>query len=201
MRFIDREKFNDMLEREKIKSVIESLLFINDKPIEVNELREVVDVDRREIEESLEELISEHDRRPSAGICIVKVAGGYQMCSKPDNELWVKKMYRGRNRYRLTTASLETLAIIVYKQPITRMEVEAIRGVNVDGVMKHLLDLGLIKIGGRKKVIGRPFLYTTTRKFLEYFGLNSLKDLPKLEEFVSLAEKDRLSFKKENIES
>jgi segregation and condensation protein B len=114
------------------------------------------------------------------------------MCSSPDNEPWVKKMYRERSKQKLSIASLETLAIIAYKQPITRMEIEAIRGVNIDSVVRKLTELGLIKIGGRKEVVGRPFLYITTRKFLEYFGLNSLKDLPKLEEFVALAESDKI---------
>ena len=128
------------------------------------------------------------------------------MCSTPQNEAWVKEMYRERGKQKLSNASLETLAIVAYKQPITRMEIEAVRGVNVDGVTKHLVDLGLIKIGGRKEVIGRPFLYITTRKFLEYFGLNALKDLPKLEEFIAVAEKEGFSqeseeFKHEEVES
>jgi segregation and condensation protein B len=179
-----------MLEKERIKSIIESLLFINEKPLGLEELKQVIEVDKKEIEKYIEELSQEYQKR-SAGICIVKVAGGYQMCSLPDNEPWVKKMYKEKYKYKLSSAALETLAIIAYKQPITRMEIEAIRGVNVDGVIRHLLDLGLIKIGGRKKVVGRPFMYITTRKFLEYFGLNSLDDLPKLEEFVSLAEKQK----------
>lgn len=179
------------MDKEKIKSILESLLFINERPIEINELIQVLEIDKNEIENSLEELSADYQRRQS-GICIVKVAGGYQMCSSPENELWVKKMYRERGRQKLSIASLETLAIVAYKQPITRVEIEAIRGVNVDGVVRNLLELGLIKISGRKEVIGRPFLYTTTRTFLEYFGINSLKDLPKLEDFMSLAEKDNL---------
>ncbi|HIE35914.1 MAG TPA: SMC-Scp complex subunit ScpB [Candidatus Omnitrophica bacterium] len=177
-----------MLEKQKIKSIIESLLFINEKSIGVEELKQVIEIDKKEIEKYIEELSQEYQRR-NAGICIVKVAGGYQMCSLPNNESWIKKMYKEKYKYKLSSASLETLAIIAYKQPITRMEIEAIRGVNVDGVIKHLLDLGLIKIAERKKVIGRPFMYTTTRKFLEYFGLNSLDDLPNLEEFVGLVKK------------
>ncbi len=110
------------------------------------------------------------------------------MCSSPENEPWIKKMRQERNKQKLSIASLETLAIIAYKQPITRVEIEAIRGVNVDGVMRKLSETNIIKISGKKEVVGRPFLYTTTDKFLEYFGLNSLKDLPKLEDFVALAE-------------
>lgn len=165
-----------------IKSILESLLLVNERPIESKELAGILSVDKKEIEKNLEELATEYEAR-KAGICIIKVAGGYQMCSHPNNEEWVKKMYQEKNKQRLSIASLETVAIIAYKQPITRTEIEGIRGVNVDGVVRHLLELGLIKEAGRKPVPGRPFLYVTTRKFLEYFGLNSLEDLPKLEEF------------------
>jgi segregation and condensation protein B len=180
------------LDKNKIKSIAESLLFVNEKPIEIDELSEVLSIDKKMIEEALEELIADY-ANDSSGIAIVKVAGGFQMCSSPVNEMWIKKMYRERGKQKLSVASLETLAIISYKQPITRMEIESIRGVNIDGVMKHLTDLGLIKIEGRKEVPGRPFLYVTTRKFLEYFGLNALKDLPKLEEFMTLASKEEIT--------
>jgi len=181
-----------------IKSIIESLLFINERPITINELIDVIGVDKKTIETSIEELIEEFKNKNS-GICIVKVAGGYQMCSNPENEQWIKKLYQEKNKQKLSIASLETLAIIAYKQPITRLEIEAIRGVNTEGVLKHLLELGLIKTEGRKEVVGRPFMYITTRKFLEYFGLNSLKDLPKLEEFASIEEKKHLSENKDKI--
>jgi len=176
-----------------VKSILESLLFVNERPLAVEELAGIVGRDKKEIVRAVEELQDELKARDS-GTCIVNVAGGYQMCSAPENELFVKKMYRERNRQKLSTASLETLAIIVYKQPITRMEIEAIRGVNVDGVTRHLLDLGLIKTAGRKEVVGRPFLYITTRKFLEYFGLNNLNELPKMEDEVvsALREADTL---------
>jgi len=180
------------LDKSKIKSIAESLLFVNEKPIEIDELSEILSVDKKAIEEALEELVTDYANRVS-GISIVKVAGGYQMCSSPESEMWIKKMYHERGKQKLSVASLETLAIISYKQPITRMEIESIRGVNIDGVMKHLTDLGLIKIEGRKEVPGRPFLYVTTRKFLEYFGLNALKDLPKLEEFMILASKEEIT--------
>ena len=164
------------------KAILESLLFVNEKPIEVKELVNLLGISKKEIENKLEDLSSQYNERGS-GICIVKIAGGYQMCSAPFNEEWIKKMYREKNKSRLSGASLETLAIVAYKQPTTRPEMELVRGVNVDGVSRHLLSLGLIKEAGRKDVPGRPFLYITTRKFLEYFGLNSLDDLPKLEEF------------------
>ncbi len=165
-----------------LKSIVESLLFVNERPIPLAELLQILGVNRKDLEKAVEELSHDYESRAS-GICIVQVAGGYQMCSHPDNAEWLKKMYREKNKQRLSGASLESMAIIAYKQPITRTEIEAIRGVNCDGVARHLLSLGLIKEAGRKEVPGRPFLYITTRKFLEYFGLNSIKDLPSLEEF------------------
>ncbi|MCK9615674.1 MAG: SMC-Scp complex subunit ScpB [Candidatus Omnitrophica bacterium] len=188
------------LDKNKIKSIAESLLFVNEKPIEIDELSEILSVDKKAIEEALEELVTDYTNK-SCGISIVKVAGGFQMCSSPESEMWIKKMYHERGKQKLSVASLETLAIISYKQPITRMEIESIRGVNIDGVMKHLNDLGLIKIEGRKEVPGRPFLYVTTRKFLEYFGLNALKDLPKLEEFMILASKEEITQVNPEMES
>ncbi|UCG35317.1 MAG: SMC-Scp complex subunit ScpB [Candidatus Omnitrophota bacterium] len=179
------------MDRQQIKSIVESLLFINEKPIELKELCETLSLSKKDIEAATNELIAEYKSRAS-GICVVKVAGGYQMCSAPGNEEWVKRMYRERGKQKLSVAALECLAIVAYKQPITKMEIEAIRGVNVDGVTKNLVDFGLIKIAGRKEVVGRPFIYITTRKFLEYFGLNSLKDLPRLEEFIELAKEDKV---------
>ncbi|MBU1121243.1 MAG: SMC-Scp complex subunit ScpB [Candidatus Omnitrophica bacterium] len=182
----------NFLTKKKVKSIIESLFFINEKPMKVDELIQTIEAERKEIEMAVQELIAEYSQR-DCGICIVQVAGGYQMCSSPDNETWIKKMYREINKHKLSIAALETLAIIAYKQPITRSEIEIIRGVNVDGVTKHLLNLGLIKLGGRKEVIGRPFFYVTAKKFLEYFGLNVLKDLPKLEDFIELAGTDAVA--------
>ncbi|MCP4653197.1 MAG: SMC-Scp complex subunit ScpB [Candidatus Omnitrophica bacterium] len=181
------EELNDI----QLKTILESILFVNENPVETSEFVQVLSVDKKKIEKLLIELGQDYKSRAS-GICVVKVAGGYQMCSSPDNAAWVKKMFRERTKQKMSVAGLETLAIIAYKQPITRMEIEAIRGVNADGVTRNLLSLGLIKTAGRKEVPGRPFLHITTRKFLEYFGLNSVKDLPKLEEFAALAEKDSI---------
>jgi segregation and condensation protein B len=199
MKFIARGNKKPAMDGTNIKSILEALLFINERPIEVSELVQVLKINSAKIENALRELSAEYSQRGS-GVCIVKVAGGYQMCSAPDNEAWVKKMYQERSKQKLSTASLETLAVIAYKQPVTRVEIEAIRGVNVDGVAKKLSELGLIKIAGRKDVAGKPFLYITTRKFLEYFGINTLKDLPKLEEFTALAGKDKLNSEVEKAE-
>jgi segregation and condensation protein B len=179
------------MDKEKVKSILESLLFVSEKPIQLSEISRILEIKAKEIKEGVEKLKTEYNNRDS-GISIVPVAGGYQMCSAPFNEPWVKKMYSHQNKQKLSTASLETLAIIAYKQPITRIEIEQIRGVNVDGVVRKLGELGLIKTAGKKEVVGRPFLYITTRTFLEYFGINTLGDLPNLEEFVNLAEKENI---------
>jgi len=170
----------------KIKSIIESLLFVSDKPLSLQELAEVLKKDKKEIEKSIKDLAEEYKSK-EAGISIIKVAGGYRMCANSSNEEWIKKLYKERNKQKLSRASLETLAIIAYRQPITRLEIEEIRGVDSSGVIHHLLDLELISIRGKKEVPGRPFLYVTTKKFLEYFGLNSLEDLPNLEEFSQIS--------------
>ncbi|MCF7874980.1 MAG: SMC-Scp complex subunit ScpB [Candidatus Omnitrophica bacterium] len=184
---------------EKVKSILESLLFVNERPIQLAEISRILELKNKEIKRAFETLKDEYKNRDS-GIAIVSVAGGYQMCSAPFNEPWIKKMYSHQNKQKLSTASLETLAIIAYKQPITRVEIEEIRGVNVDGVVRKLGELGLVKTAGRKEVVGKPFLYITTRKFLEYFGINSLEDLPNLEEFVNLAEKENIVSQEEKKE-
>jgi len=163
-----------------LKSILESILFVNEKPITVEEIGQALDLEKKEVASSMEELRKDYEQRRS-GLCIVSVAGGYQMCTQPANTEWVKKLYKERFKRRLTSASLEVLAIVAYKQPVTKLEIESIRGVNCEQVIKGLFNLGLIKVKGRKDVLGRPFLYGTSRKFLEYFGLNSLEELPRLE--------------------
>ncbi len=173
-----------------LKSVVETILFISDRPITLEQIKDVIEgVSIAEIRETIELLKAEYDQRRSA-MTIVEIAGGYQMLTRPDFALYVKRFYRTRHKERLSKPALETLAIIAYKQPAARMDIELIRGVNSDGVIDHLLEKGLVKIAGRKEVPGRPFLYTTTKEFLEYFGLRSLSDLPKLENFAALQEMD-----------
>jgi len=180
MKFIAR-KTSELMDKRKLKSIVESLLFVNENPLSVAEIAKLLDVERGLIKEVIEELKNSYVER-QAGIEIITVAGGYQMCSAKYNAEWVKKFYKDKFKQRLSNAALETLAIIAYRQPVTKLEIESIRGVNSDGVVRSLLEIGLIKISGRKEVIGRPFLYSTTKKFLEHFGLNSLRDLPDLNE-------------------
>ncbi len=163
-----------------LKSILESILFVNERPVSAEDIAKYLDFEKEEVLSAFEKLKDEYEQRES-GLSIVSVSGGYQMCTAPQNSEWIKKIYKERFKRKLSPASLEVLAIVAYKQPVTKLEVEAIRGVNCDQVVKGLLNIGLIKIKGRKDVIGRPFLYGTARKFLEYFGLNSLSDLPRRE--------------------
>lgn len=176
----------DISESNHVKGIIESLLFIGEKPIMLEQIKDAVEgISTSDIREMINALQKEYAQRKS-GIVILEIAGGYQMLSNPDYAMYVKKFYRSAHKEKLSKPALETLSIIAYKQPVSRLDVELIRGVNTDSVVVHLLDKGLIKIVGRKDVAGRPYLYGTTRQFLEYFGLKSLADLPKLEDFSSL---------------
>ncbi len=176
------------MNKEEAKKIIEALLFASDRPLVLDEIKEVLEeFNQPEIKDLIFELKNEYETSGHA-FQIREIAQGYQLTTDSTYAPWLKKLYKIHHKERLTTPSLETLAIVAYKQPITRTEIELIRGVNVDGVINTLLERNLVKIAGRKEVIGRPFVYGTTREFLEYFGLKSLEDLPKLEEFVETAQ-------------
>ena len=165
------------------KSAIEALLFISEKPLLLEQIKTALEgLDTPKIREIILELKNEYENG-SRGLRVEEVAGGFRMVTSPDTAPVLKKFYKQRDAQRLSAQALEALAIIAYKQPVTRLDIESLRGVNVDGVVKTLLEKNLIRIAGKKDVIGRPFVYGTTRQFLEYFGLKSLDDLPKLEEF------------------
>ena len=177
------------MEREELKSVIESLLFVADGPQTLQRLGELLDpVDRQSIRDVLSELQGEYENQ-NRGVRLVEVAGGYQLRTAKANADWVKKFLGGRPA-RMGKATLETLAIVAYRQPITKAEVEAIRGVDVDGVLTTLLERNLIRAVARKDVPGRPFLYGTTPEFLQLFNLKDLSHLPTLKEMdeISLPE-------------
>jgi segregation and condensation protein B len=174
------------MEREDLKSILESLLFVADGPLTVQRLAEVIDgAGKDEIRSILDELNDElqNNRR---GIRLTEVAGGYQLRTAKANADWVKKLLGGRPA-RMGRATLETLAIVAYRQPITKAEIEAIRGVDVDGVMTTLLERNLVRAVARKDVPGRPFLYGTTPEFLELFNLKDLTQLPTLKETEEFA--------------
>lgn len=169
-----------------IKSVIEALLFSSEKPLTLEHLRSALDnLETTEIRKTLEELRNEYETA-NRGLRVIEVAGGFQMITAPDFAVFLRKLHKERRTERLSKPALETLAIIAYKQPVTKFEIESLRSVNIDGVIKSLLDKDIIRIAGRKKAPGRPFVFATTRKFLEYFGLKSLEELPKMEDFSKL---------------
>jgi segregation and condensation protein B len=173
------------MEREDIKSVIESLLFVAETPLTIQRLGEVLEgVAKEDIRSTLDELQAELEAN-RRGVRLVEVAGGYQLRTAKVNADWVKKFLGGRPA-RMGRATLETLAIIAYRQPITRADVEAIRGVDVDGVINTLLDRSLIRAVARKDVPGRPFLYGTTPEFLQLFNLKDLTQLPTLKEMAEM---------------
>lgn len=177
------------MERDSLRSVIESLLFVTDSPLSLQRLSTVLEgVERKEILSILRDLQEEYSAS-GRGFRLAEVAGGYQMRSSRDNAEWVKKLQRGKPT-RLTRATLETLSIIAYKQPISRPEIEDVRGVDVDGVLTTLMERRLIRIVGRKDVVGRPFLYGTTPEFLETFNLKDLSDLPTLKEIEGMTVAD-----------
>jgi len=168
-----------------LKGIIEALVFASPEPITLKSLVKLLDTEPKEdIVAAIEELKRDYDR--PGGLQMVEVAGGYQIVTRPELHEWVRRLFHERTTQKLSVASLETLAVIAYKQPVTAPEITEIRGVNATGVLGTLLERKLVRIVGRKQVVGRPFLYGTTREFLERFGLNDLSDLPKVEEFTDL---------------
>ncbi|HZA55628.1 MAG TPA: SMC-Scp complex subunit ScpB [Candidatus Udaeobacter sp.] len=173
------------MEREDLKSIVESLLFVADGPLTLERLDEVLDgATREEIRAILDELQRELENH-RRGVRLIEVAGGFQLRTPKVNADWVKKLLGGRPA-RMSRATLETLAIIAYRQPVTKAEIEAIRGVDVDGVVNTLLERGLIRAVARKDVPGRPFLYGTTPEFLQLFNLKDLSYLPTLKEMEEI---------------
>jgi len=161
--------------------IVEALLFASDTPVEASRVQEVLDLESpaeaRELVESLRRRLDAEGR----ALQVMEVGGGFRLVTRPEIAPWLVKLARSRTRSRLSRPSLETLAIIGYRQPVSRPEVDAIRGVNSDAVLENLLERRMIRIAGRKESPGRPFLYETTREFLVAFGLRDLADLPKVE--------------------
>jgi segregation and condensation protein B len=177
-----------MMSREKTKPIIESLLFTQDKPLTVEKIEEVIpELERGEIRTIIAELMEEY-RAEHRGIQVVEIANGFQMCTKKQYEQYIQKLLTRSKSKKMSKSALETLSIIAYKQPITRVEVEALRGVECGGVIRSLLETRFIKIGGRKNVPGRPIIYKTTEDFLTYFGLKDLSELPPLHEVNQVME-------------
>jgi len=170
------------VEQEEIKAIIENILLAADQPVSETQFKNLLggEVENVSFKLVLEALIDEYNSR---NLQILQVAEGYQLCTRHDYSDWVRKFLKFDKTTKLSQPSLDTLAIIAYKQPLTKAEVEEIRGVDSSGVVRTLLEKKVISPGGRKKVPGRPIMYRTTRKFLEYFGLRDVSDLPTLEDF------------------
>jgi len=170
------------MDKDQAKKIIEVLLFVSDKPVSIDALKDVLkDVEPTEIRAIIEDLNGEY-AASGRSFAVKEIAGGFQMLTDPAYSKWISALYK-RPPDRLTGPSLETLAIIAYRQPLTRSEIEIIRGVNVDGVLRTLEDRSLIRTKGRAEGPGRPKLFGTTNEFLQHFGLKSLEELPKLKEF------------------
>lgn len=174
-----------LLQSEDLQKIIETLLFITDRPVKVSRLVDVIEnTTAKEVREAIQKLQDDYTVRGSA-VQILEIAGGYQMCTKPEYGRWVRRLYNEKMTTRLSNAALETLAIIAYKQPLTRAEMESIRGVDVAGPLEKLLDRGLVRVVGRKDTIGHPMVYGTTDEFLRMFGLNKVSELPDLQVFAA----------------
>ncbi len=177
------------LSPKQVKNVVESVLFVAPEPLSVDQLYEATGVEREKLEKALHELQGAR-REGLAGVVVHEVAGGWQLRTAPESADYVRRFLKVKPQ-RLTRAALETLAIIAYRQPVTRPEIEDIRGVDSGAVLKALLDRRLIKIVGKKEEVGRPILYGTTREFLEFFALKDLNALPTLREFQELTEESQ----------
>lgn len=172
-----------------LPNILESLLFVSDEPINLDRLRKIIpEAEGSQISEALDQLAQHYDERRS-GIYLQMVAGGYQLRTRSQYTEWIRRLVQPKP-VRLSKASLETLAIVAYKQPVIRADIEHIRGVDCGGVLRLLLERRLIRILGRKEIPGRPLIYATTRLFLEIFGLKDLKDLPSPKEIEALEEAD-----------
>src|SRR3984893_16319337 len=167
----------------ELKAILEALIFASPDPLTPKAIGKLLDSEPKEdVEAALAELKQDYER--PGGLQLVEVAGGLQIVTRPELHEWVRRLFHERSTQKLTVQALETLAVIAYKQPITALEIGEIRSVNTSGVLTTLLERHLIKIVGRKQVVGRPFLYATTKEFLIRFGLNDLNDLPKVEDMA-----------------
>ena len=178
---------------EKRKGIIEALLFASNKLLEIDEIVELFKVQSKsitkdEVHACIQQLNNEYETT-GRSFSIVEFGGKFRICTRPEFSVWIQELLQVKTVDTLTKPALETLAIVAYRQPITKMEVEAIRGVSVDGVLRKLIDLNLVDIAGKKDVLGRPFMYKTTDKFLDYFGLRSIEELPGRDELTVTLDK------------
>src|SRR6476660_6312072 len=185
------ERPDDVVEGSELAAVLEALLFVSPEPVSVSRLVTAVGhVSKAEVEQALTRL-EEDLAQDNRGIQLVKLAGGYRLVTKVEYAPWLKRLDKAKAAQKLSRSALESLAIIAYKQPLVRAEIEEIRGVETSGVLRTLLERKLVRIVGRKEVPGRPIMYGTTKFFLEHFGLQDIAQLPPLREFKELGEAEQ----------
>jgi len=173
-----------MTDRAEMEAAIEAVLFVSSEPIAPDKLVEMFDAEERDAaREAIEAVLARYAEGDGRGVRVEEVAGGVRLITRPELHGWLRRFFEVTGSTKLSMAAVETLAIVAYRQPMTGPEIQDLRGVNPSGVLKTLLERRMLRIAGRKEVVGRPFLYCTTREFLVHFGLKSLKDLPPLEEF------------------
>ena len=180
-----KENLQDMLTGDDYKKIIENLLFITDRPLTLAKLSQVAQVNDVALTGELVRLLQQEYSQTNRAIAIVEIGGGFQMSTKPEYGRWVRQLFNEKSSTKLSNAALETLAIIAYKQPITRAEIESIRGVDIVGPLEKIMERGLVRIVGKKDIPGKPLVYGTTDEFLRLFGLNSLSQLPELKTFAA----------------
>ncbi len=183
---------------ENIKYVIESLLFVSDGPLNIDRIKKILEtVDAKEIKDTLAELSSEYEAR-KGGFVLREVAGGFQIRTRPEYAYWIKRLVQPGPQ-RLSKPAMETLAIIAYRQPIIRSDIEYVRGVDCGGILRLLMEKKLIRVLGKKEIPGRPLIYATTRQFLELFDLKDLRDLPTPSEIEALGNSSPLEDVNDNV--
>lgn len=167
---------------DRFKGIIEALLFASGDPLSIKELSSILGIGEKQVRRIMDQMIEEYNK-DTRGICVIEFNNKFQLSTKPEYGNYVKKLVKPDNRQNLSNAAIETLSIIAYKQPITKAEIDEIRGVRSDRAITTLLEKGLIREAGRKETTGRPILYCTTDEFLKYFGFKNLEELPELIEF------------------
>jgi len=170
----------------ELKAIIESLIFVADEPIGAKAIADIIYVDREAVEAAIQELLGDYQARPS-GLQLREIAGGWQIATRPEHHEHIRAYLKSKPSAKLSLASLETLAVIAYRQPVTVPEILEIRGVQSPSAIKTLLDKRLIVAKGRKETVGRPMMYGTSKEFLIQFGLKDLSELPSMEDFQDLA--------------
>lgn len=184
-------EFEEASKKQRIKSIIESILFVSGEPLSLRDISINLEMPPRYIEEILNEMISDYEVS-ERGIKLISIKGDYQLVTKSENSDYIQRLLKKNKRQSLSQASLESLAIIAYKQPITRIDIDEIRGVKSESAIQKLIEKNLIKESGRLDVPGRPILYSTTDEFLRQFELNDLKELPSLDLFDNTDETEEI---------